>query len=81
MFSVLMPTSPMPATGFTINIRKRDAVDLNITVDQAFQFIVSCGVVVPGRSKPGVPVPTARFPGVSRVPLTEDGPNTPQSAG
>jgi uncharacterized membrane protein len=45
--SVLVCTSPMPMAGFTINIRRRDVVDLNITLDQAIQFIVSCGVVVP----------------------------------
>jgi len=37
----------VPATGFTCIVRKRDTVDLDITVDQALQFIVSCGVVVP----------------------------------
>ncbi len=47
VLSVLMPTSPMPVTGFTITVMKSEAVDLNITVDQAIQFIVSCGVVVP----------------------------------
>ena len=47
VLSVLMPTSPMPATGFTVTIRRSEALDLGITVDQAFQFIVSCGVVVP----------------------------------
>jgi uncharacterized membrane protein len=45
--SVLMPTSPMPATGFTISVPVSQTVDLNITMDQAIQFIVSCGVVVP----------------------------------
>ena len=47
VMSVLMPTSPMPATGFTVTVRKSETVDLNITVDQAFQFCFSCGVVVP----------------------------------
>ena len=47
VLSVLMPTSPMPMTGFTITVRKSEAVDLNITIDQAVQFVVSCGVVVP----------------------------------
>ena len=47
VLSVLMPTSPMPVTGFTVTVRKSEAIDLNITIDQAFQFIVSCGVVVP----------------------------------
>ncbi len=45
--SVLMPTSPMPMTGFTVNVKKSETVDLNITIDQALQFVVSCGVVVP----------------------------------
>jgi uncharacterized membrane protein len=47
ILSVLMPTSPMPVTGFTVTVRKSETVDLNITIDQAFQFIISCGVVVP----------------------------------
>ena len=47
VLSVLMPTSPMPATGFTITVRKSETIDLDITIDQAIQFVVSCGVVVP----------------------------------
>lgn len=47
VLSVLMPTSPMPATGFTISIPKSETVDLDITIDQAIQYCVSCGVVVP----------------------------------
>ncbi|MCB9923369.1 MAG: DUF502 domain-containing protein [Planctomycetaceae bacterium] len=47
VLSVLMPTSPMPVTGFTVTVMKSEAVDLNITIDQAIQFVVSCGVVVP----------------------------------
>ncbi|QEG34192.1 DUF502 domain-containing protein [Bythopirellula goksoeyrii] len=45
--SVLIPTSPMPFTGFTVTVKKSETVDLNITMEQAFQFVVSCGVVVP----------------------------------
>lgn len=47
ILTVLMPTSPMPATGFTISIPKSETIDLNITIDQAVQFCVSCGVVIP----------------------------------
>lgn len=47
VLSVLVCTSPMPMTGFTVTVRKSETVDLDISVDQAFQFIVSCGVVVP----------------------------------
>jgi len=45
--AVLIPASPMPVTGFTVTVRRSEALDLNITIDQALQFIVSCGVVVP----------------------------------
>jgi uncharacterized membrane protein len=51
MLSVLMPTSPMPMTGFIVNVKRREAIDMNITIDEAIQFIVSCGVVVPAHQK------------------------------
>ena len=47
MLSVLMPTSPMPMTGFTVTVRRSEAIDMDLTIDEAIQFIVSCGVVVP----------------------------------
>ena len=47
ILSVLMPTSPVPGTGFTISVRKSETVDLDIPIDQALQFVVSCGVVIP----------------------------------
>ena len=47
VLSLLIPTSPMPVTGYTITVLKSETIDLNISIDQAFQFIVSCGVVVP----------------------------------
>jgi len=46
VLTVFLPSSPMPLTGYTITIRRSEAIDLDITVDQAIQFVVSCGVVV-----------------------------------
>jgi uncharacterized membrane protein len=45
--SLLMSHSPVPATGFTCMMLKRETIELDISVDQALQYIVSCGVVVP----------------------------------
>jgi uncharacterized membrane protein len=45
--AVLIPYSPMPVTGSLITVRKSECIDLDITFDQACQFIVSCGVVLP----------------------------------
>lgn len=47
MLAVLIPTSPMPVTGWTAMVRKSETIDLNLTIDQALQFVISCGVVVP----------------------------------
>jgi uncharacterized membrane protein len=63
--AVLVCTSPMPMAGFTITVRRSECLDLNITLDQAIQFIVSCGVVVPRPKGPEAvesaeePVPAA----------------------
>jgi uncharacterized membrane protein len=55
IMSVLMPTSPMPMTGFTVMVRKSETIDLNISIDQAIQFVVSCGVVIPESQLPPKP--------------------------
>jgi uncharacterized membrane protein len=47
VLTLFVSTSPMPLTGFAITARKSETIDLDITIDQAFQFIISCGVVVP----------------------------------
>ncbi|HEX5443886.1 MAG TPA: DUF502 domain-containing protein [Pirellulales bacterium] len=47
MLSLMIPSSPMSVTGYTITVPKSDTIDLNLTVDQALQFVISCGVVVP----------------------------------
>ncbi len=47
LVSVLIPSSPLPLTGYTMNVRKSELVDLSMTLDQAFQYVMSCGVLVP----------------------------------
>ncbi len=54
VLSVLIPTSPMPMTGFTMTVKKSETIDLSISFDEAIQFIVSCGVVVPQNQLPQV---------------------------
>ena len=51
LVSVLIPTSPMPVTGYTINVPKGEVMDLNVTIDQAFQYCLSCGVLVPPQQR------------------------------
>jgi uncharacterized membrane protein len=47
MLTILLPTSPVPVSGYTMLILKKDVVDVNMTVEQAVEYIVSCGVVLP----------------------------------
>jgi uncharacterized membrane protein len=47
MLTVLVPTSPVPAGGFTVMVTRSSVIDLNLTIDQAVQFVVSCGVLIP----------------------------------
>lgn len=47
--TVFIPSSPTPFTGYTITIRKEDALDLPITIDEALRFVVSGGVLVPDK--------------------------------
>jgi uncharacterized membrane protein len=44
---IFIPTSPMPMTGYALTVAKREVLDLNMSIDQAIQFIVSCGLVIP----------------------------------
>ena len=67
MLSVLMPTSPMPMTGFTVTVKKSEAIDLNLTIDEAIQFIVSCGVVVPVQQRVERPLEGMARPGVTAI--------------
>ena len=47
LLSAFVPHSPMPFTGFAVTVKKSETIDLNISVDQAIQWVVSCGVVIP----------------------------------
>ena len=80
MLSVLMPTSPMPMTGFTVTIRRSEAIDLDLTIDEAIQFIVSCGVVVPPQQR--VERPLEARPAIKLPPsvLPNNAPSDPPRA-
>ncbi len=45
--TVFVPTSPTPFTGFVVTVPKADILDLPITIDQAFRFLISGGVITP----------------------------------
>ncbi|MEA3225861.1 MAG: DUF502 domain-containing protein [Planctomycetota bacterium] len=49
--TVLIPTSPTPFTGFVITVQRKQTIDLDMTIEEALRFIVSGGVITPGRAQ------------------------------
>ncbi|UCF43643.1 MAG: DUF502 domain-containing protein [Planctomycetota bacterium] len=61
--TVLIPTSPTPFTGFVVMIPKEQAIDLDMTVEEALRFAVSAGVIAPRRDSDAKPLPVADLKG------------------
>lgn len=47
MVSVFIPTTPNPTSGFLIMVPKREAIELDMSIDAALKFIISLGVMQP----------------------------------
>jgi uncharacterized membrane protein len=45
--AVFIPTTPSPVNGFYFYVRREDAIEIDMSVDAAFKYIVSMGVVAP----------------------------------
>lgn len=52
MVTVFIPSSPTPVTGYTITVKRKDAIELPITIDEALKFTVSGGVILPLNQRP-----------------------------
>jgi uncharacterized membrane protein len=51
--SAFMPCTPNPTTGFFFYVPRRDVVELDITVEEAMQLLMSAGIIQPGGETPG----------------------------
>ncbi len=52
VLSVFIPSTPTPFTGFTISVPRAEVVDLAIPIDEAIRFIITAGVLTPGKEVP-----------------------------
>jgi len=57
--TVLIPTSPTPFTGFVIMVPKKQTIELDMTVEEAFRFTISGGVITPGSKWAATALPRA----------------------
>lgn len=48
VYSIFLPTTPNPTSGYLLFIPKKDVILLNITVEDALKLIVSGGAITPG---------------------------------
>lgn len=60
--TVFIPTSPTPFTGFVITIPRKHVINLDMTIEEAFRFVVSGGVIAPG----GKPAAALQKPGLDK---------------
>lgn len=55
LINVLIPSAPVPFAGYTMNVKQSEVLNLDMSLDQAIQYVMSCGVILP----PSTIVPAA----------------------
>ncbi len=50
--TVFVPTTPNPTSGFIVMVPREDAIEMDMSVEQALRMIMSLGVVTPEQSGP-----------------------------
>jgi len=49
--NLFVPTTPNPTSGFFVMMAKKDAFELDMSVEEAFKLVISAGVVTPNSVK------------------------------
>ena len=58
--SIYVPTTPNPTGGYFVMVPRSAVIELDMTIDEALKYIVSMGVVAPGRTRRSHIVPPPR---------------------
>ena len=51
IMNLFVPTTPNPTSGFFVLLAKKDAFELDMSVEEAFKLVISAGVVTPNSVK------------------------------
>ena len=51
IMNLFVPTTPNPTSGFFVMMAKKDAFELDMSVEEAFKLVISAGVVAPNSVK------------------------------
>jgi uncharacterized membrane protein len=49
--TVLIPNSPTPVTGYVVIVPKEQTITLDMTIEEAFRFAISAGVITPDNQR------------------------------
>lgn len=52
-YTVFVPTTPNPTSGYLVIVPEKEVIPIHWSVDEAFRFIISAGVLIPGECDPG----------------------------
>jgi uncharacterized membrane protein len=58
--AIFVPTSPHPMSGFVLLTPKKIVLPVDVSVEEAFKFIISCGVIHPGEHAPSEASPPGK---------------------
>jgi uncharacterized membrane protein len=50
--AVFISTAPHPMSGYLLFVPKEMAHHVDVSVEDAFKYLISCGVIHPGESNP-----------------------------
>jgi uncharacterized membrane protein len=50
--AVFVPTAPHPMSGYVLLTQKKFVIPVDVSVEDAFKFLISCGVIHPGEAIP-----------------------------
>lgn len=57
--TILIPNSPTPVTGYVIMVPKEQTIALDMTIEEAFRFTISAGVIAPDSQRMPAALPQA----------------------
>lgn len=49
--SVFIPHTPTPFTGFVVNMRESEVIDMPMSIDEALRFVITAGVLTPDKAR------------------------------
>ena len=53
-YSVFVPTTPNPTSGFLLFIPKKDVMELDLSIEEALKLVISGGSIVPAEKKESI---------------------------